>query len=127
MKNLISLCILLMIGVGCKNKANDQQNSPSYKDVDVATAQKMIAENNDLVILDVRTPEEVALGTIPNAIVIDYQASDFEDKISILKRSTPYLVYCRSGGRSVGASKKMIELGFKDVTNMEGGYNAWPK
>jgi phage shock protein E len=127
MKNLIAICVLLMIGVGCKNKVTNQQSTLTFKDVDVTTANKMIAENKNLVILDVRTPEETALGIIPNAIIIDYNASDFDDKISILKKSTPYLVYCRSGGRSVGASNKMIEAGFTDVTNMKGGYNEWSK
>ena len=131
MKNLIAICVLLMIGIGCKKKVNNQQtilvSQVTFKDVDVATANKMIAENKDLVILDVRTPEETDLGIIPNAIIIDYNAPDFDDKISILKKSTPYLVYCRSGVRSVGASNKMIDAGFTDVTNMQGGYNEWSK
>ena len=125
MKNLIAICVLLIIGLGCKNKDAHPQSTLTFKDVDVATANKMIAENSDLVILDVRTPEETELGIIPNAVVIDYNAPDFDAKLSILKKSTPYLVYCRSGVRSVGASNKMIAAGFTDVTNMKGGYNAW--
>ena len=127
MKNLIVICVLLIIGLGCKSKVTNQESTLTFKDVDVATANKMIAENSDLVILDVRTPEETALGIIPNAIVIDYQGSDFDEKISILKKSTPYLVYCKSGRRSVGTSNKMIEAGFTNVTNMKGGYNEWSK
>ena len=126
MKNLIAICVLLLIGVGCKNNVKEQQPL-TFKDVDVATANKMIAENNDLVILDVRTPAETELGIIPNAIVIDFRESDFDDKISILKKSTPYLIYCKSGRRSVDASNKMIEAGFTDVTNMKGGYDGWSK
>jgi len=127
MKNLIAIFILLILGIGCKSKVNNQQSTVTFKNVDVATANKMIANNKELVILDVRTPQETALGTIPNAIIIDYKASDFDEKISILKKTTPYLVYCRSGGRSAGASTKMINAGFTNVTNMEGGYNAWSK
>ena len=62
---------------------------------------------------------------IENAIEIDYKSSDFESKIAKLDKSKSYLVYCRSGGRSVGASEKMIAAGFTEVTNMEGGYMAW--
>ena len=127
MKNLIAICILLIIGAGCKSKTSNQQTPLTYKDVDVAAAKKMIAENKDLVILDVRTPGETDLGVIPNAVIIDINASDFDDKISILKKSTPYLVYCKSGRRSVTASNKMIEAGFTDVTNLLGGYVAWSK
>ena len=47
------------------------------------------------------------------------------DKINIMKKDTPYLVYCKSGGRSSDTANKMISAGFKDVTNLVGGYTAW--
>lgn len=125
MKNLIALCMIFCIGLSCKSKVTNPTTQITYKDVDVEGAKKMIADNNDLIILDVRTPEETDLGIIPNAIIIDYYADDFDEKVGILNKNKPYLVYCRSGGRSVGASNKMIEQGFTDITNLLGGYNAW--
>ena len=127
MKNLFAFCLILLIGISCKSKVTNPQTEVTFKDVDVAGANKMIAENSDLIILDVRTPEETDLGIIPGAILIDFQNSDFDDKVSKLDKSKTYLVYCRSGGRSVGASNKMIAQGFTDVTNMKGGYNDWSK
>jgi len=127
MRTLFALSILLVLGIGCKSKVSNQQTGLTFKDVDVAEANKMIAQNKDLVILDVRTPEETDLGIIPNAIIIDYKNSSFDSEIAKLDKSKPYLVYCRSGGRSVGASNKMIAAGIEDVTNMKGGYNAWSK
>lgn len=125
MRILLALSVLIILGVGCKSKVSNQKAKATFKDVDVAEANKMIAQNKDLVILDVRTPEETDLGIIPNAIIIDYNNSNFDSEIAKLDKSKSYLVYCRSGGRSVGASNKMIDLGFTDVTNMMGGYSAW--
>jgi len=127
MKTLLAVAVLLIIGIGCKSKVSNKQSGATFKDVDVAEANVMIAQNKDLIILDVRTPEETDLGTISNAVLIDYKNSNFDTEIAKLDKSKSYLVYCRSGGRSVGASNKMIDAGFSDVTNMKGGYNAWSK
>ena len=45
-----------------------------------------------------------------------------------ITKSSTYLVYCRSGNRSSQVSALMTErLGFKDVKNLLGGYQAWAK
>lgn len=84
----------------------------------------MIQDNNPI-ILDVRTPEEFNEGHIENAINIDVNADDFTKEIADLDRNANYLVYCRSGRRSLLATQIMKNQGFTNVTNMEGGYNAW--
>ena len=125
MRYSIIFIVALLAAVSCKSKVSNSQTGASYKDVDVAGAKALISENKDLVILDVRTPEETAGGMIENAIAIDYHGDDFMDKISILNKDKSYLVYCKSGGRSSDTANKMIKAGFKDVTNLEGGYTAW--
>jgi len=132
MKYLLIVASLLIAGIGCKSKVSNKKSDAAtvetpaaYKDVDVTKARTMIAENQNLVILDVRTPEEVDEGIIPGAMVINLHDENFDAKIGILDKSKPYLVYCRKGGRSAEASEKMIKAGFKDVTNMQGGYTAW--
>jgi len=127
MRTLLAISILLILGLGCKSKATNKDTGTTFKDVDVTEANKMIADNKDLIILDVRTPEETDLGVIPNAIIIDFYNDNFDSEIAKLDKSKPYLVYCRSGGRSVSASNKMIDAGFSDVTNMKGGYTEWSK
>ena len=78
-----------------------------------------------LVILDVRTPEEFDAGHLEGATLIDFYEPDFADRIADLDRDTPYLLYCRSGNRSGSAAELMEELGFTDVTDVDGGINAW--
>lgn len=79
----------------------------------------------DAVLLDVRTPEEVAEGSIPSHINIDYYADDFEDKIKALDRDKTYLIYCRSGARSADACNDMEKWGFKYLYNLKGGFQAY--
>ena len=108
---------------------NIVQNS-FIKDVDVLTAKKIIDENknnNDFVILDVRTPEEFNSGRIENSENINFYSSDFKEQLSKLDKNKVYLVYCRSGSRSAKAVKIMEELGFKKVYNVEGGIISWKK
>ena len=77
------------------------------------------------VVLDVRTPEEVARGKIPGASVIDFRAPKFEQKVALLAKDKPVYVYCASGGRSSQAAQLMEKAGFRRVVNLEGGMRAW--
>lgn len=84
-------------------------------------------ENDDnAVILDVRTDEEVEEGYIPNAVHIDiYLGQGFLDEVKKLDKSKNYYVYCRSGNRSGQACALMGQLGFENIYNLLGGFNDW--
>ncbi len=85
-----------------------------------------LAEDANAVILDVRTDAEVAAGIIPNAIHIDiYKGQLFVDEIEALDKSKNYYVYCRSGNRSGKACAIMLQLGFENAYNLEGGILRW--
>jgi rhodanese-related sulfurtransferase len=83
-----------------------------------------IAES-DVVVLDVRTPEEFNSGHITNAINIDIYNDYFISDISALDKSKSYAVYCRSGKRSVDASSEMDLIGFNTTYNLTGGIIEW--
>jgi len=87
---------------------------------------EQLAKDDNAVILDVRTEEEVAEGIIPNAIHIDiYKGQEFIEEIEELDKSKNYYVYCRSGNRSGKACQIMEELGFENTYNLEGGMLEW--
>jgi len=88
---------------------------------------KMKMEEPNMVILDVRTPAETAKGKIEGAIEMDIRSNDFQEKIQKLDKEKTYLVYCRSGGRSVKACGALEENGFANLYNLKGGFNAWKK
>ena len=92
--------------------------------LDASKFAEKIAES-DVVVLDVRTPEEFNGGHIINAINIDIYNDYFNSDISTLDKSKSYAVYCRSGKRSVDASNEMDSIGFKATYNLTGGIIEW--
>ena len=87
---------------------------------------KQLEEDNNSVVLDVRTQEEVDLGMIPNSIHIDiYKGQGFLDEIQKLDKTKNYYVYCKSGGRSGQACAVMNQLGFENAYNLVGGITQW--
>ncbi|MCC6438568.1 MAG: rhodanese-like domain-containing protein [Acidimicrobiales bacterium] len=78
-----------------------------------------------LAVIDVRTPEEFDTGHLADAELIDFYGAEFAAQLDRLDRDTPYLVYCRSGNRSGQAVAAMAKLGFTDVTDVDGGVQAW--
>lgn len=80
---------------------------------------------NRPVFLDVREPHELeASGYIPESIHIPMD--DVESRLSELNPDLPIIVYCASGMRSMDLGAFLIEKGFKDVSNLNGGLANWP-
>ena len=82
-------------------------------------------EKDDVVLIDVRTPEEYGEGKIPGSKNINVMDATFMDEISSLDKEGDYLLYCRSGGRSGQAVQMMNSLGFNKVANLAGGILGW--
>ena len=95
-----------------------------YKNVNVMGFEEL-RKRPDVVVLDVRTPEEISDGKIPGAQEINYQDDDFSEKISGLDKNKTYAVYCAAGGRSSRTAQMMADQGFNNVYNLEGGFTAW--
>ncbi|CAZ94730.1 Thiosulfate sulfurtransferase [Zobellia galactanivorans] len=88
--------------------------------------EEQLEKDDNALILDVRTPEEVEEGYIPNSINIDfYLGQDFLNEIEKLDKSKNYYVYCRSGNRSGQACAIMNSVGIENTYNLEGGFMNW--
>ena len=85
--------------------------------------QKM--NESDVMVLDVRTPGEIAKGKIGEAIEIDFKAKGFSEKVAALDKEKTYLVYCAGGYRSSKACKIMSKQGFTKLYNLDNGYGSW--
>jgi rhodanese-related sulfurtransferase len=83
--------------------------------------------NPGFVVLDVRTPAEVASGHLAGAVNVDFRAPDFKEQASKLERSKNYLVYCRTGHRSSLALPILQRLGFTSLYHLEGGITEWQR
>jgi len=78
--------------------------------------------NESLNLIDVREVDEVAAGHIPGIINIPLSLLEF--RMHELDKSKPYIMICRSGGRSGQAAAFLESFGY-DVTNMVGGMLEW--
>lgn len=88
--------------------------------------EEQLEKDTNAFILDVRTPEEVDEGYIPNATNIDfYLGQEFLNELEKLDKSKSYYVYCRSGNRSGQACALMLNAGFSNAYNLEGGFMNW--
>ena len=129
--SLLCLCFLTCGGPSTTPEATTPAPATttalaSYVDLTPAEfAEKIGAPNT--VLIDVRTPGEIAEGKIEGALEMDYRADDFAQRLAALDPSKTYLVYCASGGRSARASKQLFGNGAARVYNLEGGYSAWVK
>lgn len=79
----------------------------------------------DMVVLDIRTPEEYAAGHLEGSVLIDFYEPDFADRLFELDPDVPYLIYCRSGNRSGQTRAMMQEMEFTNVVDVRGGINAY--
>jgi len=76
-----------------------------------------------LQLVDVRAAAETANGTIPGAV--DIPLAVLADSLDRLDRDLPVVVYCASGYRSQVAASRLSAAGFRDVSDLLGGYSAW--
>ena len=95
-------------------------NAEGFIDVGPGDFAELRQQEEDLIIIDVRTPGEWQDGKVDEALTINLNGSSFHDEIRALDPDTPYLVYCNSGNRSRQASQIMIDEGFSRVYNYDG-------
>ena len=83
------------------------------------------AKDSSFLMIDVRTPQEYAMGHIAGARLIDFHGADFAAEVGKLPRDASIFLYCRSGNRSGKALDLMKGMGFKDVRHLSGGITSW--
>ena len=76
-------------------------------------------------ILDVREPDEYAEGALEGAIHIPRGHLEAQIENRIVDKSLPVVVYCAGGVRSAFAAKTLQDLGYEQVTSMDGGFGRW--
>ena len=81
--------------------------------------------NENIILIDIRTPEEYNEGHIEGAININYYSHDFSNQISQLDKDKTYYIYCRRGSRSGNALEVFRNLNFNEVYDLRNGINSW--
>lgn len=92
------------------------------KEITTEVLQERLEKGESLHLIDVREADEVAEGMIPGAVHIPL--GEIAERAGELDAKTPYIMICRSGGRSGRATEYLTAEGY-DVTNMVGGMLDW--
>ncbi len=129
MNKVITLLLLVLMGnmASCQSAGKKLPDGTTSVSVTVSADdfQKKMTALKDVQLVDVRTPEEYREGHIKNSLNINVQGSTFEAEVAKLDKKKPVMVYCRSGRRSASAQSKLIDMGFAEVINLNGGISEW--
>ncbi|MES0326613.1 MAG: rhodanese-like domain-containing protein [Gammaproteobacteria bacterium] len=106
-------------------KAEYESRSNQSVHVIPMNAIRLINNNDDALIIDVRTSAEFGKGHIRGAR--NMPISSLKDKLDSLSQNkdTAILAYCNSGASSSSACRVLSQAGFSNVHNITGGINAW--
>jgi rhodanese-related sulfurtransferase len=124
---------VLLLLAACEGKptagptgAEEGQEVPvpggSYTDVSVPELQQML-ENKDFVFVNVHIPFEGDLPATDLSIPYDEIAQNLAQLPA--DKDAQIFLYCRSGNMSTQAARELVELGYTNVWNLAGGFNAW--
>ncbi|KAG7579538.1 Rhodanese-like domain [Arabidopsis thaliana x Arabidopsis arenosa] len=135
-KSFLLLLLLFIVSIHLPRTGTTSSNSePKVITIDVSQAQKLL--DSGYTFLDVRTVEEFEKGHVDseNVFNVPYwlyapqgqeNNPNFLKQVSSLCNQTDHLVVgCKSGVRSLYATKVLVSSGFNNVKNMDGGYIAW--
>ena len=118
-KSFIVAISCLIILAACNSQAQPTNLS-------VTEFEKGIAQNN-IQVLDVRTPGEYQSGHLKNALLADWNNdAEFQQRVKALDKNKPVYTYCLSGARSNAAMQWLKQNGFT-AYNLSGGISAWKR
>ena len=100
----------------------DNPNAPQVQPMSVRELEAAMAAGESFELLDVRTPEERAIASIPDALLLGEQEAA---RIESMPKDTMLVLHCHHGGRSQQAAEQFVSLGFTRVYNVVGGIDAW--
>ncbi len=94
-------------------------------EIDSETLQARLSAGEELLLVDVRTPSEVAQGVLPDALHIPMAVIPM--RTNELPKDRELVIYCRSGARSYHTCQFLAQQGFENAVNLRGGIIAWAR
>lgn len=133
MLKIFGVVAVSLLAVGCSN-AQEENNEESGQEQTQVTAVAQLVNKKEFTklldkegrqLVDVRTPGEIQQGKIADAMEMNFHDANFQNQLESLDKEKPVLIYCAAGGRSAKAVQMMKSMGFKEIYELDGGYNAW--
>lgn len=94
-------------------------------EIESEALQQRLADDQDILLVDIRTPAEIAQGAIPDAIQMPMHLIPL--RLTELPKDQDVVLYCRSGARSYQACAYLAQQGYDRVLNLRGGIIAWAR
>lgn len=126
----IALVLMAFIGHSCASVGSESTEiqGPKAGGIKSLLSNDFNSKEKDsnTVVIDVRSPEEIASGFIPGTdLFINFFDENFQNELQKLDKTKTYIVYCHSGNRSGKAASIMEQLGFTSIYNLQGGISSW--
>jgi rhodanese-related sulfurtransferase len=125
---LLLFALLLFVPAACGGTSTtpdapaevDPAELPRVVDVETVAS---IKDDPEVVLIDVREPEEYAAGHIPDVTLMPM--GEVPERLNDIPTDKTVIAYCRSGNRSGQVMQFLQQHGYENVHNMEGGIIAW--
>ena len=111
----------LAIGCGTAEKDTSSSETSDFQNIDQKKAEEL--QSQGVRLIDVREPDEFAEGHIQGAELVPL--GQVEETMAQWNKQQPLIVMCRSGNRSAQAAQLLVDNGFKEIYNLEGGIVEW--
>ncbi len=95
------------------------------KELPAEDVKAQLGQKSKFVLIDVREDSEWAKGHLPQAVHLSKGVIERDIENLIPDRSTPLILYCGGGYRSILAAQNLQNMGYSNVRSMIGGYRAW--
>jgi rhodanese-related sulfurtransferase len=103
-----------------------EEAAPAFKTIPVSEANEMLGKIG-VIFLDVREQSEFQSGHVPGAMNVPLSSVESQIGKLVPDKAATMVVYCQGGRRSVTASQTLMNMGYKNILNMDGGFKAWLK
>jgi len=94
-------------------------------EIDSESLSQRLTDAEDVLLVDIRTPAEIAQGMIPDALQLPMHLIPI--RVSEIPKDRDVVIYCRSGARSYQACAYLMQQGYNRVLNLRGGIIAWAR
>ncbi len=124
---VLYLTFVLISFIACGQKENVKSNGTNADQASISliSPDDLNSANKDILLIDVRTPQEFASGHLENAVNMNYFDSDFKAQFKTLDKNKTVYLYCKSGRRSANAAEKLEDMGFVKIYDLDGGILNW--
>ena len=115
MKKILPILLSFLALSGCGSTSQT-----TYQQLSMNEGIAQMTEDENYILLDVRTAEEFSSGHIPGAINIANESIGSDEITELPDKEQHIYVYCRSGNRSKQAATKLVKLGYTNITEIGG-------